>query len=99
MTDMKHMDHLEAVAASDVATVRRKEATYQGSWKRRGGVGAFMMMARKWDRIEGLLAEREEETFRAWDIFWMIGEGPGGEDGTVLAEVRDLRCYLLLIEA
>lgn len=33
------------------------------------------------------------------DIFAMITARPGGEDGTVLAEVRDLRRYLMLVEA
>lgn len=33
------------------------------------------------------------------DIFRRIGANPEGEDGTVLACVRDLRCYLTLVEA
>jgi len=37
--------------------------------------------------------------FNAEDIFAKIEEEPGGEDGTVLAEIRDLRRYLLLVEA
>ena len=41
--DMGHMDYLEAVAAADVEHLRKKEETYTGSWKRRGGVGAFLM--------------------------------------------------------
>jgi hypothetical protein len=36
---------------------------------------------------------------QAEDIFAQITTRPGGEDGTVLAEVRDLRRYLLLVEA
>ena len=36
---------------------------------------------------------------RADDIFAQIQARPRGEDGTVLAEVRDLRRYLLLVEA
>lgn len=35
----------------------------------------------------------------AEDIFLKIQEHPGGEDGTVLASVRDLRRYLMLVEA
>jgi hypothetical protein len=38
-------------------------------------------------------------SYTAEDIFAKIEEGPGGEDGTVLAEIRDLRRYLLLVEA
>jgi hypothetical protein len=33
------------------------------------------------------------------DIFLKIEAEPGGEDGTVLAEIRDLRRYLCLVEA
>lgn len=33
------------------------------------------------------------------DIFRKIEEHPQGEDGTVLACIRDLRCYLTLVEA
>jgi hypothetical protein len=39
------------------------------------------------------------EAGRAEDIFAKIDEHPSGEDGTVLAVVRDLRRYLLLVEA
>lgn len=97
-TDMGHMDHLEAVAAADVEHLREKERTYQGSWKRRGGIGAFMMLARKWDRLEGMC--RDTNAFaQAYDIFGHIGALPLGLDGSPLAEVRDLRRYLLLVEA
>ena len=37
--------------------------------------------------------------YRAEDIFGMIEADPSGRDGSVLAEVRDLRRYLLLVEA
>jgi hypothetical protein len=94
MTNMRHMDYLEAVASEDVKELQRKEATYKGSWKRRGGIGAYMMVARKFDRLEGIT----EHTFN-YDIFRAIEEDMSGRDGSVLAEVRDLRRYLLLIEA
>jgi hypothetical protein len=35
----------------------------------------------------------------AENVFAMIRDEPDGEDGTVLAEVRDLRRYLMLVEA
>lgn len=92
--DMGHLDHLQRVADEDVRHLLGKERTYKGSWKRRGGVGAFMMLARKWDRLEGIL-----ETQHKFDVFDGINCAAGGEDGTVLAEVRDLRRYLLLVEA
>lgn len=105
--NMEHMNHIAAVAARDVAALEQKEATYQGSWKRRGGVGAWMMIVRKTDRLDGMLAEGGAFGF---DIFKAIAAqteyehatypaGREGTDGTVLAEVRDLRRYLLLVEA
>lgn len=92
MTD--HMDYIENIARNDVAVLRHKERTYGGSWKKRGGVGAFMMLARKMDRIENIA------TSAGYDIFEVIRrEGLGGADGELLAEIRDLRAYLLLVEA
>ncbi len=96
--DLGHMEFLEAVAGGDVRALRKKEASYGSSWKRRGGVGAFMMMARKWDRLEVMLA-KSNAIMGKYDIFEHIETAPHGEDGTVLAEVRDLRRYLMLIEA
>ena len=105
-SDMCHMDYLEAVAAADVAHLREKEVTYQGSWKKRGGVGAFMMMARKWDRLEPMITHFGFDIFAALelpDVSRSSGEPyagkNSGDDGTPLAEIRDLRRYLLLIEA
>lgn len=94
MTD--HMEFLGAVASEDVAHLREKERTYGGSWKKRGGVGAFMMLARKWDRIENLLGYKDGTQY---NIFAAIEANPHGGDSTVLAEIRDLRRYLLLVEA
>jgi hypothetical protein len=39
------------------------------------------------------------DCYAAEDVFAKIEEAPSGEDGTVLAEVRDLRRYLLLVES
>ena len=96
MSNMNHMNFLQAVCDEDMRELRRKEETYKGSWKKRGGVGAFMMMARKWDRLEIILSDKNTR----YDVFEKIMyEGGGGEDGSVLAEIRDLRRYLILIEA
>lgn len=91
--NMDHMKFLELVASVDIQELKKKEATYKGSWKKRGGVGAAMMTLRKIDRIENML-----EQF-SYDVFAAIKDDPSGEDGTILAEIRDLRRYLLLIEA
>jgi len=92
---MDHMDFLTTVVTEDVEELNRKEETYQGSWKLRGGVGAFMMTARKWDRLESMLKGPPYY----YDIFAAVSDDGSGMDGTVLAEVRDLRRYLTLIEA
>jgi hypothetical protein len=54
-----------------------------------------MMLARKWDRLENML----EGSKPAYDLFAEIEANPSGCDGTILAEIRDLRRYLLLVEA
>jgi len=88
--DSNHMNYLEQVTKADVDMIRRKEKTYKGSWKKRGGIGAAMMILRKADRLEILLQDRN------YDIFKDPGDG---SDGSPLAEIRDLRAYLILVEA
>ncbi len=85
-----HMKYLSDIANADVAHLIEKEKTYKGSWKKRGGIGAYMMLARKIDRLEHMASERN------WDIFKDSGDG---RDGTPIAEIRDLRRYLLLVES
>lgn len=110
MATSDHMTHLRAIALEDVAHLEIKEHSYGSSWKKRGGIGAYMMIVRKIDRIENMLARETMIINRSrqgkdnlmrerWDIFANIEEDPSGDDSTVLAEVRDLRRYLLLVEA
>lgn len=77
------------LAKKDAVTLEQKGKSYGDSWKRRGGVGAMMMLARKWDRIENIAKDA------GWDIFKVAGEDTGG----ILDDIQDLRCYLLLVEA
>src|SRR5262245_54078204 len=92
--DMEHLNYLKTVADRDVLHLLEKEKTYGGSWKKRGGVGAFMMLARKWDRLENFMKH-----YYMYNVFEGVKDHPDGEDGTTLAEIRDLRRYLLLVEA
>lgn len=92
MPEMKHMDWLTDVVKADVECIREKEHHYKGSWKKRGGVGIFMMLARKWDRLENLC-----EAFR-YDVFAAISAGASQTEGA-LEQIRDLRRYLILVEA
>lgn len=88
---MSYIDKVDQVAKSDAAGIKEKDAAYGGSWKKRGGVGAFMMLARKWDRIE--LAVQEND----WDVFVTITNDHREE--TIFDDIRDLRRYLNLVEA
>ncbi len=88
-TDLMTAHALDA-AKQDQTVLIGKGLHYGDSWKRRGGVGAFMMLARKWDRMENLLSTS--------------GSGPTllatlqHNPGQVQDDVHDLRRYLLLVE-
>ena len=49
---MNKWEKMKEIAQNDLEALKRAETSYGDSWKRRGGVGAFMMLARKFDRIE-----------------------------------------------
>jgi hypothetical protein len=82
---------IASLAEGDVTALKKAEKSYGDSWRKRGGVGAMMMLARKWDRIEQQV--RSEE----YDVFKAIEKDPS-ETG-ILDDIRDLRRYLLLVEA
>lgn len=101
---------LNLIASTDVRTLVKKDAEYGSSWKKRGGVGAFMMLARKWDRLETQVTRSGLDT--KWDIFDAITQDEGtitpppGEaiarnpsTESTLETIRDLRRYLLLVES
>jgi hypothetical protein len=88
---MSYLDRISKVAHADVEGLLEKERAYRGSWKKRGGVGAYMMAARKFDRIENQISDH------GFDIFKAIAS-INGPDG-LIDDIRDLRRYLMLIEA
>lgn len=91
---LKYHRHLDAIAQADIAYIRRKDAQYDASWKKRDGAGAFFTIARPWDRFESI------SKGAGYDLFAKIGEeGLEGPDGSLIACVRDLRRYLMLVEA
>lgn len=91
---LKYHRHLESVARADIEYVQKKDAQYSASWKKREGAGAFFTIARPWDRFESISKSV------GYDIFAKIQqEGLQGPDGSLIACVRDLRRYLLLLEA
>lgn len=89
-----YMSFLAGIAKNDVANLEIKDKSYGGSWKKRGGVGAFMMLARKWDRIENQVQQR------SYDIFKQLeAERANVPHDGLIDDIRDLRRYLMLIEA
>jgi len=82
---------VEEVAKIDVEKLHKAEQSYGNSWKKRGGIGAFMMLARKWDRIEN-----QVKGFK-WDVFEAV-QDDAREEG-ILDDIKDLRRYLFLVEA
>jgi hypothetical protein len=86
-----HLDFLKGIAAKDAEGLLAAHKHYGNSWKKRFGVGAFMMLARKIDRLEKFAEEYSYDIFKAMDADTR-GEG-------IIDDIRDLRRYLLLIEA
>jgi len=85
------VNNIVGLANQDVEGLHNSEQSYGDSWKQRGGVGAFMMLARKWDRLEKQVTEYNYDVFEAaFDD--MREEG-------ILDDIRDLRRYLFLVEA
>ena len=81
---------MKDLAQQDILSLIESEKSYGDSWKRRGGTGAFMMLARKFDRIEQQAESCNYDVFKAGNMF-------GGEDG-LLDDIGDLRRYLFLVE-
>ena len=79
------------LCTEDSQALNQAEKSYNDSWKKRGGVGAMMMLARKWDRIENQVKVQN------YDVFTAIAQDLS-EDG-IIDDIRDLRRYLLLVEA
>jgi len=79
---------LEVLTSTDIEMLMVKGKEYGDSWKKRGGVGAYMMLARKWDRIEKQTADYN------YDIFKAVNEIPG-----LIDDLIDLGAYLLLVRS
>ena len=86
---MDNFESIQKLANIDVQVLRDKAESYGNSWRKRGGVGAFMMLARKWDRIENITDGRGYDIFDACE----------DDDGGILDDIADLRRYLFLVEA
>lgn len=102
------LEELDKIAAEDVAGLKLAQKSYGNSWKSRGGIGAFMMLARKWDRLENRVKRlgdilnlsrlgRPNLQAQPYDIFQHIACDQRAEG--IIDDVRDLRRYLMLVEA
>lgn len=92
----KYLKHLARIAQDDVDGLDRASEKYGCSWKKRGGVGAFFNFCRKWDRLE-IRMQEPHPTAAPYDILARAADDPDVEG--IIDDVRDLRRYLLLVEA
>ena len=81
----------EELMARDHAAITKGAQHYGPSWKQRGGPGAYMVAIRKWDR---LLVQLQRHAF-SWEDAVTADQRAEG----IMDDVRDLRCYLLMILA
>ena len=84
------LDDVKEISYYDAEALSSAEESYGDSWKKRGGVGAFMMLARKWDRIENQVKKFN------YDVFETVYSDPSS-DG-IIDDIQDLRRYLFLVE-
>lgn len=89
--DVRYRDLIPIIAQEDTDRVLAKDRDYGASWKKRGGIGAYMMVARKFDRLETMCAKHGYDVFKAC-------AAEGGTE-SLLDTIRDARSYLDLIEA
>lgn len=81
---------------TDAEQLVAKDREYGGSWLKRGGVGAFMMATRKYDRILTMILRPIADSQRGSLRFCI--EHDQREEG-ILDDLGDLRRYLILFEA
>lgn len=79
----------DVTSKHDENIVRRKDEEYGGSWQKRGGQGAFMMLCRKYDRIVHQVSLCENDFVKA--------TSRDDRDEGIADDFSDLRCYLLLV--
>ena len=88
---MRNGSIIEDLANKDISKLRHAEQSYGHSWISRGLRGAYFVMVRKIDRFENQMRQVNFDLPTALEAF-------PGKDG-ILDDIRDLRQYLLLIEA
>lgn len=89
----EYLNYLAEIAQDDIQLLREAQRHYGNSWKSRGGIGAWMMAARKFDRAENRLSKLD----KPYDVFFGIFTDTH-RDG-MIDDIGDLRRYCALIEA
>ena len=89
----KQQERLLRIAELIARFVADKDKHYGSSWRQRGGIGAFMIIARKWDRIEE--ACKSEKLKAPYDIFDLFNTDSRSE--SIVDDVVDLVGYLLVL--
>lgn len=89
-------DLVKAVAENDAQVLVTKDASYEGSWKNDGGVGAYYTLKRPLDRFLAIAKRNGYDIFKVWEE--EKAQGIVGHDGTFSAALQDLRRYLFLVE-
>jgi hypothetical protein len=86
-----HLPHIADICQEDATGLLKAHESYGDSWKKRGGVGAYMVMIRKFDRMERTVEKAGFDIFQAVEA----DQRPEG----LIDDIRDARRYLVLIEA
>jgi len=86
---MRLIEKLRRMMVRDAEFIAKKDNDYGSSWKKRGGVGAYMMLARKWDRIEKQAAVHDYDIFKALQ----------NDDVGLIDDLIDLSGYLYLVRS
>ena len=89
---IRQICRLNAITEELVKFVGEKDLHYGSSWRKRGGAGAFFVIARKWDRIEKACETLESAKY---DIFNVFETDDRRE--TILDDCLDLVGYLLIL--
>lgn len=91
MSEKHNLEFVHDIGQEDAQGLIEAHKSYGDSWKKRGGVSAFMMLARKWDRLEPQCEKN------GYNVFEAVANDPRAEG--VIDDIRDLRRYLMLVEA
>lgn len=84
------LKRIREIGQQDLFVLDEKGKSYGASWRAWGGAGAFINMARKWDRLVVAVVAADTNIFHAY--------ARDQREESILDDVRDLRRYLLLIE-